>query len=280
MHYSPINFLEILSHVNINTSNCSSLEDRKHILKIVDCLEGHSEAVNKGSRALLRECLSRILGASASASTNVAAGASATATAAGGALSNSNKNNNSSSSSGSSKSNKSNKSDRVSCDFQEADRRSSLAVAFMHQGKLTEALREYESALTIYNYDIIDGIGSGGGANTSNANITNIANSVDSADTYHSIGQIYCEQGKFHSALDNYKIALQSKLPHYGEDHPEVGMIYHDMGTAYSKNGQFKEAVQLYVSMCLCCQGLCLCLELWLYHCYIVLLSCFLLLVQ
>lgn len=56
---------------------------------------------------------------------------------------------------------------------------------------------------------------------------------ISCAAILNSQGMLFKKQGKFERALDSYNRALEIKIEHFGEDHPETCATRHNIGEVY-----------------------------------------------
>jgi tetratricopeptide (TPR) repeat protein len=67
-------------------------------------------------------------------------------------------------------------------------------------------------------------------------------NHPDVAMSYHNIGVVYNQQGRYTEALQHFQKALAIQLAAFGENHPDVALSYNNMGAVYESQGA--EALQ------------------------------------
>ena len=103
---------------------------------------------------------------------------------------------------------------RLTPDYVEAH--NNLGVAYFKQGRLNEAIEEYHFILRFK--DLIE------------------ANNL--GDVYNNLGNVYNKQGLLDEAIKEYRMAISIK-PDYTEAHNNLGVVY-------EKNGQFDEAIKEY----------------------------------
>jgi len=103
---------------------------------------------------------------------------------------------------------------RLTPDYVEAH--NNLGVAYFKQGRLNEAIEEYHFILRFK--DLIE------------------ANNL--GDVYNNLGNVYNKQGLLDEAIKEYRMAISIK-PDYAEAHNNLGVVY-------AKHGQLDEAIKEY----------------------------------
>src|SRR5215471_17876705 len=118
-----------------------------------------------------------------------------------------------------------------------------LGGALARQGKLAEAIEQYEQALQL-KPDEAEAYTNLGGVLARQGKLTEAVQNCERAlqlkpdypEAYYNLGVTLSEQGKLPEAIKNYQRALQLK-----PDYPEA---YNNLGIALGEQGNFSEAVQ------------------------------------
>jgi len=74
--------------------------------------------------------------------------------------------------------------------------------------------------------------------------------SKELSESYHVLGDVYLDQGKYLEALKMYEKALEIKKQVYGEHHVLVATTYHNMGNISLRQGKKKQAHSLFSHAC------------------------------
>ncbi len=68
----------------------------------------------------------------------------------------------------------------------------------------------------------------------------------DNSTFNNALGSILHELGRYEKAIEYYKLALNSDLKTYGEDHPSVATEHNNLGGAYQSLGQYDKAIEYF----------------------------------
>jgi len=122
-----------------------------------------------------------------------------------------------------------------------------LGLAYYNQGRLTEAIHEYLSALkikpddAITHYNLGLAYGKGGRLNEAIQEfLTTLRLKPDYPKAHNGLGLAYYNQGRLDEAIHEYKTAARLK-PDYAEAHSNLGFVYY-------KQGRVNEAIQEYTA--------------------------------
>jgi tetratricopeptide (TPR) repeat protein len=94
----------------------------------------------------------------------------------------------------------------------------SLGRAYQDQGRVDEAIREYEKAIEIY---------------------------ADDYKAHYNLGVVYDQQGAFEKAVHHYKKTIEI-YPQYFNAHFNLGNIYHRQGLLDAAIGHYKKVIELH----------------------------------
>ena len=68
------------------------------------------------------------------------------------------------------------------------------------------------------------------------------------ATSYNNIGIVYCRQGRYNEALQEYEKCLKIRVEKLGHEHPDVAASYNNMANVYHSQGKYDEALE-YLSL-------------------------------
>ncbi|MGH1386527.1 CHAT domain-containing protein [Kordia sp.] len=111
--------------------------------------------------------------------------------------------------------------------FQIANSHFNVGVALHRQRRLAEAMKKFETTLTIELKDTPQ-------------------RSILHADIYEAIGYINYDLGKFDKALTFFKKTLHLAQQTYEDNHPYFGKVYNELGMIYSMKNEFNKSLKYY----------------------------------
>jgi tetratricopeptide (TPR) repeat protein len=126
-----------------------------------------------------------------------------------------------------------------------------LGALLAHQGKLTEAIEQYEQALQI-KPDFIEAYNNLGNTLADQGKVPEATQSYKRAlelnpsyaEAYYNLGNVLAHQGKLSEAIQHYELAVQLK-PDYAEACYNMGVALQDEGKVAEAGQQFEHAIQL-----------------------------------
>jgi superkiller protein 3 len=126
-----------------------------------------------------------------------------------------------------------------------------LGALLAHQGKLTEAIEQYEQALQL-KPDFTEAYNNLGNALADQGKVPEAIQcykralelNPSYAEAYYDLGNVLAHQGKLPEAIQHYERAVQLK-PDYAEAYFNIGVALQDEGKVVEAVQQFEQAIQL-----------------------------------